>query len=283
MSDEIRTEPLNNACDEVWELIERHSHFMNKAELDEFTERIHSRLYEVTRARINKVVIMGPPKETKSRFSIEEGKFITANSQVKCSTCTHLGHRHHLANLACEELHCDCNRFTVPEQPCCCNLSMPQDFDPDPECPTHGISTKAEQSSSYYRLAQSERSSQSPALQLSDRFQCKYQHGQTVANQLAHMVNTLKLDLQVELEIDWELFFPSWLALLKCEEVECQAVRKLAALILSNLHPELKNFLPKYREHYFSLLVPQEQLPDFLKSSDPLLPEEHKPDPPNHS
>ena len=67
MSDEIRTEPLNNACDEVWALIEAHSRFMNKTELDEFTERIHSRLYEASRAA-----------NAKNALSIQ-----------KCSFCQH--------------------------------------------------------------------------------------------------------------------------------------------------------------------------------------------------
>lgn len=54
MTDEIRTELLNNACDGVWQLIEAHSRFMNRAELDEFMERMHTLLYGMARERLAK-------------------------------------------------------------------------------------------------------------------------------------------------------------------------------------------------------------------------------------
>jgi len=95
-------------------------------------------------------------------------------------------------------------------------------------------STMAEQSESYSKSAQSEPSPQYEERQSSSHYQCKYRHGQTVATLLAHMGSTSESDPPEALERVMEQFCRTWLALWKCEEVECQAARRLVAQALSS-------------------------------------------------
>jgi hypothetical protein len=222
-----------------WELRERFPHIDGEDRKDKFFAEI---------------LVHHFTKSKRRQFPSEEDVFIIAHSQAKCARCSHVGHQHHMPNLGCEELECDCPRFTT-----------------------------AEQSSSYYKSAQSERSSPFQEPQLSDRYQCKFQHGRTVVDQLAHTVSTLVSGPQVKPVLGKGLSFRTLLALSMCEATECQAVRILVARALSNLLPELRNCLPTHMEHYYVPPVPRLLLPENQVNLDPPQPEAQSPDPNNQN
>lgn len=109
MTDKIRTELLNNACDGVWQLIEAHSRFMNMAELDEFMERMHTLLYGMAKE-------LGPkPRHPKPRHE---------DDCTDCPRCKHPDCRHvnGLCNYARD---CGCDYYVR----CTCGHTVGAHFD----------------------------------------------------------------------------------------------------------------------------------------------------------
>jgi len=94
--------------------------------------------------------------------------------------------------------------------------------------------TTAEQSESYSKSAQSEPSPQCEERQSSFRFQCRAQHAQIVVDLLVHMGSTSGLNHREVLEKWREQFSRTWLALSKCEAVECQVSHRLVEQALSS-------------------------------------------------
>lgn len=140
---------------------------------------------------------------------------------VRCADCKHYRGEHWLGdNPTCEE--CGCSGFIE--------------------------STKAEQSPSYSKSAQSEPELQYEVRPASSRYQCKDQHVRTVVDQLAHMVSTSELNRPGGPGIKKEQLYRLWLALYLCEAIECQAWRTLVEQAQSNLPRALRSYLRKRME-----------------------------------
>lgn len=115
-----------------------------------------------------------------------------------------------------------------------CRAQLNEDGDGYERCYCPEFTT-AEQSPSYSKSVQSEQPPRYAERQASFRYQCTNQHARIVGDLLVRMVSTLKSDPPEELGLMREQLSQPLLALLRCEEVECQDARKLAGLILSNL------------------------------------------------
>jgi len=205
------------------------------------------------------------PETEQSEFPNEQDKYIIKMSQVKCSNCTHVGHRHHAKGTACEEIDCSCRRFISRETTTIERVNFEMDL-ADRLNPLARVIEKlkkegeaaevlgrrtafrnavaiaerqmeittAELSASYSKSAQSEPSPQYEERQSSFRFQCRAQHAQIVVDLLVHMASTSGLNHREVLEKWREQFSRTWLALSKCEAVECQVSHRLVEQALNS-------------------------------------------------
>lgn len=165
-------------------------------------------------------------------------------SEKRTCVCAHPFDAHYdEPNSTCRGTYCRCHSFRVD-------------------------TTKAEQSSSYYKSAQSERSSQSQEPQLSGRSQCKSLHDHIVAALEAHKESTLRSGHQVTPELEKAQLFHTSLALLMSLVAECPTCYTLVALNLNSLHQQLDYSHHTHKAHYSAPPTPLIQPPEIPVSSD---------------